>query len=117
MSTGATIYMVCLMALTLGVYSFKWALHFQYLRVKSKLKPGSWKDYYTRNYKNKKDKQLWREAIMLFPLLFPVPLTGVEKEDEYLLKIKRTNLSLYFLLIVLLLSGLWFSKTPPETFS
>ena len=35
---------------------------------------------------------------MLFPLLYPVILTGKEKEDHWLLKIKRTNLALYFIL-------------------
>ena len=47
---------------------------------------------------------------MLFPLLYPVILTGTKKEDHWLLKIKRTNLALYFILIVLLLAGIYFSK-------
>lgn len=105
-------FLVALMALLIGVYSFKWALHFQYLRVKNKKKPGSWKDYYTREFTYQKDQQWWRESIMLFPLLWPVELTGREKEDAWLQKIKRTNIALYFLLIVLLLAGIYFSKLP-----
>lgn len=112
MSTGQTIFLVALMVFILAVYSFKWALHFQYLRVKNKKKPGHWSDYYKRNYIHKKDELWWRESIMLFPLLYPVVLTGNETEDFWLQKIKRTNLSIYFILIVLLLAGIYFSKLP-----
>ena len=112
MSTGQTIFLVALMVFILAVYSFKWALHFQDLRVKNKKKPGHWSDYYKRNYIHKKDELWWRESIMLFPLLYPVELTGNEKEDFWLQKIKRTNLSIYFILIVLLLAGIYFSKLP-----
>ena len=112
MSTGQTIFLVALMVFILAVYSFKWALHFQYLRVKNKKKPGHWSDYYLRNYIHKKDELWWRESIMLFPLLYPVELTGNETEDFWLQKIKRTNLSIYFILIVLLLAGIYFSKLP-----
>jgi hypothetical protein len=112
MSTGQTIFLVALMVFIMAVYSFKWALHFQYLRVKNKKKPGHWSDYYKRNYIHKKDELWWRESIMLFPLLYPVELTGNETEDFWLQKIKRTNLSIYFILIVLLLTGIYFSKLP-----
>lgn len=114
MSTTSTIFMITVMVLLVALYSYKWALHFQYLRVKNKKQPGSWKDYYKRNYLYKKDKQWWSEAIMLFPLLYPVVLTGNEKEDFWLQKIKRTNIGLYFLLIVLLLAGIYFSKLPEK---
>ena len=112
MSTGQTIFLVALMVFILAVYSFKWALHFQYLRVKNKKKPGHWSDYYKRNYIHKKDELWWRESIMLFPLLYPVELTGNETENFWLQKIKLTNLSIYFILIVLLLAGIYFSKLP-----
>ena len=112
MSTGQTIFLVALMVFIMAVYSFKWALHFQYLRVKNKKKPGHWSDYYKRNYIHKKDELWWSESIMLFPLLYPVELTGNETEDFWLQKIKRTNLSIYFILIVLLLAGIYFSKLP-----
>lgn len=110
MTAGQTTFLVIVMLLTVAVYSFKWALHFQYLRVQNKKSPGHWTDYYKRNYIHKKDRQWWKESIMLFPLLYPVILTGKEKEDHWLLKIKRTNLALYFILIVLLLAGIYFSK-------
>ena len=110
MTGGQTFFLVTIMVLTVAVYSFKWALHFQYLRVQNKKAPGHWTDYYKRNYIHKKDRQWWKESIMLFPLLYPVLLTGKEKEDHWLLKIKRTNLALYFILIVLLLAGIYFSK-------
>ena len=47
-------------------------------------------------------------ALSLYSI--PVLLTGKETEDHWLLKIKRTNLALYFILIVLLLAGIYFSK-------
>jgi len=112
MSTGQTIFLVVLMLFIIAVYSYKWALHFQYLRVKNKKKPGHWSDYYRRNYRYAKDALWWKESIMLFPLLYPIELTGKPNEDLWLSKIKRTNLSIYFILIVLLLTGIYFSKLP-----
>ena len=52
---------------------------------------------------------------MIFPLLYPVMMTE-DKEDHWLAKIKRTNLVMYFLLIVLLLSGIYFSKLSERPF-
>jgi cytochrome b561 len=53
---------------------------------------------------------------MIFPLLYPVVMTGKDKKDHWLAKIKRTNLVMYFLLIVLLLSGIYFSKLSERPF-
>lgn len=116
MNTASTILLISLMVILMAVYSFKWSLHFQYLRVQNKKKPGHWMDYYKRNFIYKKDQQWWRESIMLFPLLYPVMMTGKEQEDFWLAKIKRTNIALYFLLILLLLAGIYFSKLPENPY-
>jgi len=110
MTFGQSLQFILTAFFLLSVYSYKWALHFQYLRVKNKKKPGSWKDFFTRNFTYKKDLQWWKESFMIFPLLYPTVFTGNETEDIWLAKIKRTNLVLYFLLIILLLTGIYFSK-------
>ena len=53
---------------------------------------------------------------MIFPLLYPTVMTGKENEDFWLAKIKRTNLALYFLLMILLLTGIYFSKLSERPF-
>jgi len=116
MNLASTIVIITLMVLLLAVYSFKWALHFQYLRVQHKKKPGRWMDYYKRNFIHSKDQLWWRESIMLFPLLYPVVMTGKPTEDHWLAKIKRTNIALYFLLILFLLAGIFFSKLPSNPY-
>lgn len=116
MTTGQTIQFFVTIAVLLSIYSFKWALQFQYLRVQNKKKPGHWSDYYKRNFIYKKDPQWWKESLLLFPLLFPVPMTGKEKEDAWLTKIKRTNIVMYFALIILLLTGIYFAKLPANPY-
>lgn len=116
MSTASTTIIISLMVIMIAVYSYKWALHFQYLRVQNKKKPGHWMDYYKRNFIHKKDQQWWRESIMLFPLLYPVVMTGKPSQDEWLAKIKRTNIAMYFLLILFLLAGIYFSKLPSNPY-
>lgn len=112
MSTGNTLQFLLTAGLLIAVYSYKWALHFQYLRVKNKKNPGHWVDYYKRTFNHKNDKRWWNESILLFPLLYPVILTDNRKEDFWLSKIKRINIVLYLLLIILLLTGIYFAKSP-----
>lgn len=108
---GPTLFLIFTMALTVVILTYKWSLHFQFLRVKNKKKPGNWKDFFLRTFPYKKDPQWWRESFLQFPLLYPVIFTGIESQDHYLQKIKRTNIVLYFLLIVLLLAGIYISKS------
>ena len=116
MTFGQSLQFILTALFLLGVYSYKWALHFQYLRVKNKKKAGSWKDFYTRNFSNKKDLEWWKESFMILPLLYPTIMTGKESEDFWSSKIKRTNLALYFLLMILLLTGIYFSKLSERPF-
>ena len=96
MSTGNTLQFLLTAGLLIAIYSYKWALHFQYLRVKNKKNPGHWLDYYKRNFNHKNDKQWWNESILLFPLLYPIILTDNEKEDFWLSKIKRRKRLLFY---------------------
>ncbi len=99
----------------IATLAFKYSLHFQFLRVKHKKPAGRWTDFFTRTFKHKDDPRWWRESVALYPLLFPVEFTGQSRLDEWLLKIKRTNIALYFLLIVFLLTGIYFSKSSELT--
>ena len=116
MTYSQSIQLILTALILLAVYSFKWSLHFQYLRVKNKKKSWSWMDFYKRNFIYKNYQNWWKESFMIFPLLYPVVMTGKDKEDHWLAKIKRTNLVMYFLLIVLLLSGIYFSKLSERPF-
>lgn len=110
MNTTAPVLIGTMTLLIIATLAFKYSLHFQYLRVKNKKKPGRWSDFFTRTFQHKDDPRWWRESVALFPLLFPVEFTGHAQIDAWLLKIKRTNIALYFLLIVFLLTGIYFSK-------
>ena len=116
MTYSQSIQFILTALLLLAVYSFKWSLHFQYLRVKNNKKAGSWIDFYKRNFNHENDQNWWKESFMIFPLLYPIVMTGKDKEDLWLAKIKKTNLLMYFLLIVLLLSGIYFSKLSERPF-
>lgn len=62
-----------------------------------------------------KEKQLKKEALMLFPLLFPIELENEKEELENIKKrIKKLHISLYFIIIVIMLIGVYTSKAYPN---
>ncbi len=97
------LFIVSLVAIVI-LYAYKLALHFMYLRLHDKKKPGSTTDFFYRVFTDKKDAQRWKEAWMLFPLMFPIVLDD-EREELNAIKrqVKRLNVAIYAVLIVALL--------------
>ena len=97
------------------LYAYKLALHFMYLRVQDKKKPGSVSDFFYRDFKDKKDGARWKEAWMLFPLLFPIALDDEKQElNEIKARIKRLNVAIYSALIVALIVIFYAAQFFPE---
>jgi len=97
------------------LYAFKLAMHFMYLRVKDKKKAGSTSDFFYRDFKDKKDAARWKDAWMLFPLLFPIALDD-EKEELNAIKsrIKRMNIAIYSVLMLALVVVFYAAQFFPE---
>lgn len=108
------LFSISIMAM-LVLYSIKLAHHFKYLRVKDKKKNGQFSDFYYRNFIDKKDSQRWKDAWLLFPLMY-----GIEVDDEsdalnaIKKQIKKVNLAIYGVLIVALLVTVYAAKAFPE---
>jgi hypothetical protein len=97
------------------LYAYKLALHFMYLRVKNKKKPGSTSDFFYRDFKDKKDSERWKEAWMLFPLLFPIALDDeIEELNAIKSRVKRLNVAIYSVLIVALIVVFYAAQFFPE---
>lgn len=99
----------------LALYSVKISFHLVYLRLKAKQKPGTPGDFFSRNFINKNDAQFWKEAFLLFPLLYPIVLDEpTEALNDLKRKIKRIHIGIYTLLMVALLIVVYAAKVFPE---
>ncbi len=116
---AAKFFILALFFLSLGgliiLYARKLALHFQYLRVKDGRKAGELSDFFYRHFTDKKDPERWKNAWMIYPLLFPVDLED-EKGDRLVIKkkIKQANVLVYVVLIVALRDVVYAAKAFPE---
>ena len=107
---------VLVLLATLSVYLLKAGRQLQYLRVKKKQKPGFVRDFWKFDFKNTQERSLRLQALLLYPLLFPVVIEDSDKQEvkDIKLKIKDLNIVLYFLIIFIILIGVYASKTYPE---
>lgn len=110
------IFSVLLIISTFLVYLIKAGRQLQCLRLQKKHKPGSVSDFWQFDIKNKKERALRWQAFLMFPLLYPVVIEESEKQEikDIKLKIKDLNIVLYFLLIFIILIGVYASKAYPE---
>ena len=99
----------------LVLYAIKLAYHFLYLRLKDKKRVGELGDFFLRNFINKGDNERWKNAFMLFPLLYSIaldePTTALNEMKQ---RIKKINVFIYVVLIVALLVVVYASKAFPE---
>lgn len=100
----------------LGLYLYKTSAHFRYLRIKAGKSPGSWADFIKRNFIFKNDDQRWKEAWLIFPLLFGVEVEDTDKPAEIDVKsvIRQANILIYLALIVAMILVVYASKAYPE---
>ncbi len=99
----------------ISVYALKIAYQYQYLRLKAGLKKPDLFEAWSLSLKDKRDKKLRNQAIMLYPMFFPIIL---DEKKEALNNIKRNikklHIIIYVLLMVIILVGVYASKTYPN---
>jgi len=99
----------------LALYALKLSYHFIYLRGKSKKKIGVNTDFFSRNFINKEDAKFWKEAWLLYPLLYPIELDETLEELNMLKqKVKHLHIAIYVLLIIAMLTVVYAAKAFPE---
>lgn len=99
----------------LALYALKISHHFVFLRLRAKKKPGTINDFFSRNFINKGDAQFWKDAFLLFPLLYAIVLDEpTEALNSIKRKIKRLHIAIYALLMVALLTVVYAAKAFPE---
>lgn len=99
----------------LVLYAVKVAYHFVFLRLRAKKKPGKASDFFSRNFINKEDAHYWKNAFLLFPLLYAIVLDEpTEALNDIKRKIKRLHIAIYAFLIVALLTVVYAAKAFPE---
>jgi hypothetical protein len=98
-----------------ALYAIKIAQHFRFLRLKDGKKPGTIGDFFTRNFKDKKDAERWKQSFLMFPLLFAIVLDEPREELNVLkAQIKKLNVSIYAVLALAMLVVVYASKAFPQ---
>lgn len=107
---------VFFLLILIGLYLYKISAHFRYLRLKSVRKPGSWFDFIQRNFTFENDSKNWKDAWLIFPLLFGVDVDESDKPDIVAIKstIRQANILIYLALIICLLLMIYTSKAYPN---
>ena len=99
----------------LALYALKVSYHFVFLRLRAKKKPGTTSDFFSRNFINKDDAQYWKDAFLLFPLLYAIVFDEpTEALNDIKRKVKRLHIAIYALLMVALLTVVYAAKAFPE---
>ena len=99
----------------LGLYALKIAYQYQYLRLKNKLKRTDIFEALSFSLKSDRDKKLRNEAIMLFPMFFPIELDDTKEEMLDIKKtLKKLHIYIYISLMAIMLIGVYTSKVFPN---
>jgi len=102
-------------AAILVLYAYKLAFHFMYTRLKDRKKAGSTADFFYRNFNDTKDSDRWKQAWMLFPLLFPVVFDDERLDlNDVKYKIKKLNMAIYAGLSLALIVVFYAAQAFPE---
>ncbi|MGK0638875.1 hypothetical protein [Schleiferia thermophila] len=120
MSTFIALFIFIVTTFSLFIlYYFKvyWHLkllhHQQYLKKKKNTSVTSPMDLVIFDWKNPEERAIRSEALLMYPLLFPVDMA--ESDDEKSIRIKKTikhwNIAIYLALIALFLSYIYLQKS------
>ncbi|MCH8545720.1 MAG: hypothetical protein LAT54_03230 [Cryomorphaceae bacterium] len=105
-----SIFIAIFLIVLLVVYAYKVALQYELLHLQKKKKrpTNRWECW-----KNSANKPLRNEALMLYPLFFPVETDEKDNDDikEQKSSIKRVNILMYWILIMVLLFAVYVSKS------
>jgi Na+/H+ antiporter NhaD/arsenite permease-like protein len=109
METIFSIAVVVFLMVLIVLYAYKVGLQYELLHLQRKRKkPTNRWECWTKNA----NKDLRNEALMLYPLFFPVSFEEGEREQirEQKSSIKRINILIYWMLIMVLLLAVYVSK-------
>jgi hypothetical protein len=99
----------------LGIYALKIAYQYQYLRLKNGLKQNDLFEAWSISLKKEADKKRRNEAVMLFPLFFPIVLDDKKQEmNDIKRTIKKLHIFIYLFVIVIMLIGVYSNKAFPN---
>ena len=93
----------------------KMALQMQYLQLKAGKKVSPIKEFLAFDWKDSKARKLRKDAFLLFPMLYSVPIDENEKEELKAIKykVKRSHIGIYFCLIIFISLGVLSEKILP----
>lgn len=99
----------------LALYALKVAYQYQYLRLKNDLKRSDLFEAWSLSLSDERKKKLRNEAIMLYPLFFPIVLDDTKEEMLQIKRtIKRLHIFIYIALMAIMLIGVYTSKAYPN---
>ncbi|KAB2814884.1 hypothetical protein [Phaeocystidibacter luteus] len=100
----------------LAIYVVKVGIQLQLIRRENKKPEGRIIDLFLFDTSNQAERKMRWEALLRYPLLFPIVIEEDEKPEILALKrkIKRANIGLYLLLIGMLLLVTYTAKAFPE---
>lgn len=106
---------IILMVGILGLFILKAGLQLQFLRIESKKDKGSITDILMFDFSDKKERAERWQAFLLFPLMYPIVYHEDEAEELVAIKrkVKRINIGIYFVIMVLIVLGVYSQKLFP----
>lgn len=111
-------FIIVFLVVSTMLYLFhrKMALQMQYLQIKAGKKPGPQKSFLIFDWNDAQARALRKEAFLLFPMLYAVPIEEKEKKSlkEIKYKIKRSHIGIYFCLIIFISLGVLSEKILPS---
>lgn len=109
MESVFSIFVALFLLILIVLYAYKVGLQYELLHLQKKRKKPSdrWECW-----KKNANKPLRNEALMLYPLFFPISYDEQDREDirEQKASIKRINILIYWILILVLLLAVYISK-------
>ncbi len=87
----------------------------QYLQIQSGKKPSAHKDFLFFDWKDAKERELRKEAFLLFPMLYAVSFEEPEKKEleDIKYKVKRSHIGIYFCIILFITLGVLSERILP----
>jgi len=97
------------------VYALKIAYQYQFLHLKNGRKKPDLFEALSLTLKDPKSRKLRNQAIMLYPMFFPIILDEKKEElNDIKRSIKKLHIIIYVLLMVIILVGVYASKVYPN---
>lgn len=100
----------------LAIYIVKAGIQLQLIQAQAKKDEGRVIDILFFDFTDAEARKTRLKALLMYPLLFPIEMEENEKPNilEIKQRIKRVNIALYFVLMLLLLLVIYISKAYPN---